>query len=66
MKDEFQPWSLVYNIMKSYPKYSVNESRILLYGDPDYDDFDELVDKHSNIILDIIESMVIDKEESDD
>jgi hypothetical protein len=45
MKDEIQPWQLVYNIMKNYPKYTVNESRILLYGDPDYDDFDELVDK---------------------
>jgi hypothetical protein len=31
--------------MNKYPNYSVNDSRILLYGDPDYDDFDELVEK---------------------
>ena len=45
MRVEAQPWNSVYDIMKNYPNYSVNESRILLYGDPDYDDFDELVEK---------------------
>lgn len=45
MQDEKPHWDLVYNVMKSYPKYTVNESRILLYADPDYDDFDELVEK---------------------
>jgi hypothetical protein len=44
MREEIPGWTLVYDIMKNYPKYNVNESRILLYGDPDYDDFDELVD----------------------
>ena len=45
MQDERAGWDLVYDIMKNYPHYSINNSKILLYGDPDYDDYEELVEK---------------------
>lgn len=34
--------------MNEYPQYTVNDSKLLLYGDPDYDDFNEIIKKQGN------------------
>ncbi|CAD8182631.1 unnamed protein product [Paramecium octaurelia] len=48
MQSEFNSWSLVYQIMNEYPKYKLIQSKILLFGDPQDDDFHETIAKLQN------------------
>jgi hypothetical protein len=36
-------WETIYSIMKDYKKHSIEESKIMLFGDPDFDDFNEIL-----------------------
>jgi hypothetical protein len=43
-------WETIYSIMKDYKKHSVEESKIMLFGDPDFDDFNEILYTRCNNI----------------
>ena len=63
MQVENKGWELVYDVMRNYPKYTINDSKILLYGDPDYDDFNEVIREKSTIDVESDNDSEKDEEE---
>jgi phosphatidylinositol-3,4,5-trisphosphate 3-phosphatase and dual-specificity protein phosphatase PTEN len=43
MKEVRKDWETIYSIMKDYKRHSLEDSKILLFGDPDFDDFNEIL-----------------------
>ena len=44
-------WDEIHDIMKEYKRHSINESKIYLYGDPYFDDVNEVLLSTSNDIF---------------
>lgn len=36
-------WDSIYNIMKDYERHTLEDSKIMLFGDPDFDDYNEIL-----------------------
>ena len=66
MVGENKGWELVYDVMRNYPKYTINDSKILLYGDPDYDDFNEVIREKNNLEAGVESDNDSEKEEEEE
>jgi len=43
MQEIKHEWDVIHEIMKDYKPHELNESKILLYGNPEFDDYNEVL-----------------------
>lgn len=46
-------WENIQSIMDNYNKNSIEESKIMLFGDPDFDDYNEVIYSKSKYMINL-------------